>query len=204
MDVWIETVPWDDAEGELADAYGWQAKALGEPAEFTMLGSLYPPIVAERLQLYRTVEQCPSALSQIERQAAAYVVSLLNGTDHCASGLRIKLRSLGAGEQVEAIDAAPSGPDTGDRRLDAICANAAKLTSSPTAMTEADLVELRSHGLSDLDLVDLNNMVAYYNYINRVVMGLGLRSVMTTTHEATKALPGARDATPPAGHSAAN
>lgn len=204
MDVWIETVPWDDAEGELADAYAWQAKALGEPAEFTMLGSLYPPIVTERLELYRTVEQCPSALSQIERQAAAYVVSLLNGTDHCASGLRIKLRSFGAGEQVEAIDAAPSGPDTGDRRLDAICAHAAKLTSSPTAMTKADLVELRSHGLSDLDLVDLNNMVAYYNYINRVVMGLGLRSVMTTTHEATKALPGARDARPPAGQSAAN
>lgn len=204
MDVWIETVPWDVAEGELADAYDWQAKALGEPAEFTMLGSLYPAIVAERLELYRAVEQCPSALSQVERQAAAYVVSLLNGTDHCASGLRIKLQSLGAGEQVEAIDAAPSGPATGDRRLDAICTHAAKLTSSPTTMTEADLVELRRHGLGDLDLVDLNNMVAYYNYINRVVMGLGLRSVMTTTHEATKALPGARDTTPPPGHNVAS
>ena len=44
-------------------------------------------------------------------------------------------------------------------------------------------------GLSDLDVLDLNNMVAYYNYINRVVMGLGLRSVMHTTHEATRAVP---------------
>ena len=32
-------------------------------------------------------------------------------------------------------------------------------------------------------------MVAYYAYINRVVVGLGLRSVMATTHEATSAVP---------------
>ena len=50
---WIDTVDWADAEGPLRDAYDWQAAALGEPAEFTMLGSLYPPIVEERLRLYR-------------------------------------------------------------------------------------------------------------------------------------------------------
>ena len=53
----------------------------------------------------------------------------------------------------------------------------------------SDIYELRSVGLSDLDVLDLNNMVSYYNYINRVVMGLGLRSTMSTTHEATKAQP---------------
>ena len=60
---WIETIPWDEAEDELLDAYNWQAKALGEPAEFTRLGSLYPAIVDQRLQLYRAVEDCPSALT---------------------------------------------------------------------------------------------------------------------------------------------
>ena len=59
-------------------------------------------------------------------------------------------------------------------------------------MTAGDLEELRGHGLDDLDLVDLNNIVAYYNYINRVVMGLGLRTEISTTEEATKAVPGAR------------
>ena len=57
-------------------------------------------------------------------------------------------------------------------------------------MAEEDLVSLRTHGLSDLDLLDLNNIVSYYNYINRVVMGLGLRSEIATAHEATKAVPG--------------
>ena len=31
---------------------------------------------------------------------------------------------------------------------------------------------------------------SYYNYINRVVMGLGLRSEIATAHEATNAVPG--------------
>ena len=39
---WIDTIEWADAEGDLLDAYNWQAASLGHPAEFTMLGSLYP------------------------------------------------------------------------------------------------------------------------------------------------------------------
>jgi uncharacterized peroxidase-related enzyme len=187
---WIETVAWSDATGELKQAYDWQASRLGEPAEFTMLGSLYPAIVEERLRLYRTVENCPSEVADVERQMAAYVTSLLNGTAHCASGLRLKLASLGVDEgTLTAVETNPHAPATGDARLDAICAHAALLTTRPDEVTEHDLVGLRAHGLSDLDLLDINNMIAYYNYINRVVNGLGLRTVMTTEHEATHAVP---------------
>ena len=74
-----------------------------------MLGSLYPPIVEERLRLYRAVEHCPSQLTAVERQSAALVTSRLNGTDHCASGLRLKLESLGlATDVLDAIDADPA------------------------------------------------------------------------------------------------
>lgn len=188
---WITTIDWDDATGALKDAYDWQASRLGEPAEFTMLGSLYPAIVEERLRLYRAVEACPSEVAQVERQMAAYVTSLLNGTAHCASGLRMKLGSLGVSDRtLAAVEADPGRPATGDARLDAICAHAAKLTTRPTEMAEADLDQLRAHGLTDLDLVDINNMIAYYNYINRVVNGLGLRTVMETEHEALNAVPG--------------
>lgn len=187
---WIDTVEWDDADGPLREAYDWQAAALGEPAEFTMLGSLYPAIVEERLRLYRAVEHCPSQLTAVERQSAALVTSRLNGTDHCASGLRLKLESLGLASGVlDSIDADPAHVRTGDGRFDAICAHAAKLTQSPAAVAEDDVEALRGHGLSDLDILDLNNIVAYYAYINRVVMGLGLRSVMTSTHQATSAVP---------------
>ena len=184
-------MPWDEATGLLREAYDWQAASLGRPAQFTQLGSPYPPIVEERLRLYKVVEACPSALSPVERQLACWVTSLLNGTDHCASGLRLKLSSLGvAPEVLDAVEADPAGFELPDHaRLVGIARHAAKLTRSPSGMTESDLDELRGHGLGDLELVDLNNLVAYYNYINRVVMGLGLRTVMTTSDEATRAVP---------------
>src|SRR4030081_395907 len=93
---WIRTIPTADATGTLKDAYDWQAKRLGEPTEFTQLGSLYPEMVMQRLQLYKTVEGCPSGLSPIERQMAALITSVLNETPHCSSGLLLKLESLGA------------------------------------------------------------------------------------------------------------
>jgi uncharacterized peroxidase-related enzyme len=186
----VRTVPWSEATGTLKAAYDWQAATLGEPAAFTMLGSVYPDLVEERLRLYKVVEACPSGLSPVERQLACFVTSLLNGTAHCASGLRLKLSSLGvAASLLDRVEADPAGFEADDARLVAIARHAAKLTRAPAAMTEADLDVLRAHGLGDLELVDLNNLVAYYNYINRVVMGLGLRSTMATVHEATRALP---------------
>jgi uncharacterized peroxidase-related enzyme len=55
-----------------------------------------------------------------------------------------------------------------------ICRWAEKLTLSPAAMTADDLEPLRRAGLSDEDLVDLCQVVAYFNYINRIADGLGV------------------------------
>ena len=41
-------------------------------------------------------------------------------------------------------------------------------------MVESDLAPLRAAGLSDRDIVDLNQVVAYFNYVNRVADGLGV------------------------------
>jgi len=187
--VWIRTIAWEDSEGDLRSAYDWQASRLGAPAEFTMLGSLYPAIVEERLRLYRAVEGCPSALTTEERLLAAYVTSLLNGTTHCASGLRHRLLDEGwTPAALEAVADDPGNVCTSDPRLDAIAAHAARLTTQPHSISAPDLDALRARGLGDLELLDLNNVVAYYNYINRVANGLGLTTPLTP-HDARNAVP---------------
>src|SRR5437762_11913534 len=135
---WIRTIPREEATGTLKEAYDWQAKRLGEPTEFTQLGSLYPEMVMQRLQLYKTVEACPSGLSPIERQLAALVTSVLNETPHCSSGLRLKLESLGLARSViDSLCADPRDAHTGDARQDAIVAYASKLPVSPGAIGES-------------------------------------------------------------------
>jgi len=187
---WIQTVPWSEATGTLKEAYDWQARRLGEPTEYTQLGSLYADLVQLRLQLYKTVEACPSGLSPLERQTAALVTSALNETPHCSSGLVLKLESLGAERKfLEGLVSDPGSTRSGNARLDAIVDYAVKLTLTPGAVTVEDIEALRAQGLEDLDILDLNNMVAYYCYTNRVANGLGLKTPIGSTREATLAVP---------------
>ena len=44
--MWISTIPYEEAEGELRAHYDRQARALGEPTEMTLAGSLHPALVA--------------------------------------------------------------------------------------------------------------------------------------------------------------
>ncbi len=51
---------------------------------------------------------------------------------------------------------------------------AEKLTSTPSAMTEADIKKLRDVGWTDRDILDIVHVCAYFNFRVRVVDGLGL------------------------------
>lgn len=56
----------------------------------------------------------------------------------------------------------------------ALCRYALKLTVYPWDVKESDLSPLRDLDLSDRDIVDANQVVSYFNYVNRVADGLGV------------------------------
>ena len=98
--MWISTIPYDEAEGELRAHYDRQARALGEPTEMTMAGSLHPALVAARLDLYAATEKCPSRLTPHQRNLISFVTSAINGTVHCMSQVTIKLRQTGLDDEA--------------------------------------------------------------------------------------------------------
>lgn len=51
---------------------------------------------------------------------------------------------------------------------------AVKLTQSPSGVSQCDLGTLRGHGYSDEQLVDAVQCIGYFNFINRVLDGLGV------------------------------
>ena len=63
--------------------------------------------------------------------------------------------------------------DLDERRL-AMLNYAVKLTRNSGAVVEDDVVSLRNVGLSDRDILDLCEVVAYYAYVNRIADGLGV------------------------------
>lgn len=56
----------------------------------------------------------------------------------------------------------------------ALCVYAEKLTRTPWEMKESDVLALREAGLSDGAILEAVQVIAYFNYINRVAEGLGV------------------------------
>lgn len=187
-DVWIRTVPPQEADGRLAEAYAWQSRTLGSPTAFTRLGSLDPEIVHARLVLYKASENSPSAITARQRAVLGYVTSWLNRTPHCASQIEIKLREVGADDEF--VDALREGR-YGDLPAveGALAGYAHRLTLAPGDVTADDVAALRAVGLGDEEILDANNMVAHLNYTNRVANGLGLRSAVVDGFAAFRAIP---------------
>ena len=51
---------------------------------------------------------------------------------------------------------------------------AVKLTERPSDMIESDIERLRKVGFKDRAILDINQIVAYYAYVNRIADGLGV------------------------------
>ncbi len=171
---WIETVPFDEADGVLATVYEQQAAALGRPTELTMLGSLYPELTAIRSELYGVVEACPSSLSPLERQALALAATGAVGSEFLTSGVKAKFIAAG-GDDATATELIDGRVPALSPAAAALARYARLVATDPAAVDEADITACREAGAGDLDILDANNLAAYYAYLARVCLGLGLR-----------------------------
>jgi len=52
---------------------------------------------------------------------------------------------------------------------------AKKLTLSTKEMSKDDVQKLRDNGFEDKDIIDIAQLVGYFNYSNRVMDSLGVR-----------------------------
>lgn len=77
---WIETIPEDRAEGDLARQYKAAVKRAGKVFHVVSLSSLNPEVNRVFLNLYMTLMHGKSDLSRREREMLATVTSRAN---HC-------------------------------------------------------------------------------------------------------------------------
>jgi uncharacterized peroxidase-related enzyme len=61
-------------------------------------------------------------------------------------------------------------------RVRALCDFAVRLTRQPAAVVEEDVDRLRGDGWSDAAIHDAIQVVAYFNYVNRVAEAVGIES----------------------------
>ena len=128
----------------------------------------------DHLDLYMTIMFGKSGLSRAEREAIAVVVSANNQCAYCVNHHAEALRRYVKDEATIATLMSSNGLETLQPRLSAIVQHAERLTTRPGAMAEGDLGALRDAGLQDSDILDLTLIVGYFNFVNRIAMGLGV------------------------------
>ena len=70
-----------------------------------------------------------------------------------------------------AVDWRTAGLDPADA---ALCDYTEKLTRTPSAVGPEDIATLRDAGFDDQGISSATQVVAYFNYINRIAEGLGV------------------------------
>lgn len=171
---WIDEIDADDADGKLAEMYAELTKKRGKVSNILKVHSLNPGAMGNHLDLYMTIMFGKSGLSRAEREAIAVVVSAENDCAYCVNHHAEALRRYIKDDEVLESLSSADGLETLEPRLSNIVRHAEKLTSAPSAMTESDLGELRAVGLSDKDILDLTLIVGYFNFVNRIALGLGV------------------------------
>jgi uncharacterized peroxidase-related enzyme len=170
---WIEEIDVTEADGQLAQIYAELIEKRGKVANILQVHSLNPAAMANHADLYMTLMFGKSGLRRAEREAIAVVVSATNECPYCVNHHAEALQRYVKGDVLKLLVEA-DGLETLEPRLSNIVRHAEKLTSAPGAMTESDLGELRAVGLDDQDILDLTLIVSYFNFVNRIALGLGV------------------------------
>jgi uncharacterized peroxidase-related enzyme len=173
---WIEEIDAGEADGKLAETYAALIRQRGKVSNILKVQSLNPDALGNHLDLYMTLMFGKSGLSRAEREAVAVVVSASNECGYCVNHHVEALRHFIDDEEILTLLMSADGLETLEPRLSNIVRHAEKLTTAPGAMTESDLGELRAVGLSDKDILDLTLVVGYFNFVNRIAVGLGVDS----------------------------
>lgn len=171
---WIkEKDPRDDPR--LASVYkDVQKRTDQEIDHIYRVHSLDAKALENHKNLYEHLMFGESELSRKEREMIAVVVSSANGCPYCVSHHEEALRHVTDDHALmeKIAEDYENAPLT--RREKAMLDYAYKLTKTPYRMMQDDIVCLRLMKLSDLAIFEINQIVAYFNYVNRIVFGLGV------------------------------
>jgi uncharacterized peroxidase-related enzyme len=176
---WIRVIPYEESEGELRRIYDVVKGASGQLDNVVKVHSLRPHTLEGHYALYRSVLHHPAnEMPAWLLETLGVYTSILNGCQYSAAhhseGLRLVLEDDARFDAVhEALSRDRPESAFSGKEL-ALLRYAKKLTLVPGVIAESDIEALRSAGATDGEILEANQVVAYFNYANRVLNGLGV------------------------------
>lgn len=176
---WIEVIPPERASGSLSKLYKRVSGPNGDVDNILQIHSLRPPSLEGHLRLYKNVlHHHQNQLAKWLLELLGCYVSICNQCDYCVAhhcaGLRRLIEDDEEADRI--IDALEKGTwhEHLETKAAALLDYAHKLTTAPGTMTRQDVASLHEAGLEDGEILEANQVIGYFAYVNRTALGLGV------------------------------
>jgi len=179
MAAWISMLSDAEADADLLDALALARTPHGTVDNVMRVHSHRPSTLRGHVILYRAaLHDDSNTLPTWLQETIASYVSILNNcpyslANHWANAKHLINDSPRADQIERALQT--DNPETVFTGKELALLNyARKLTLTPGQMQETDVLELREQGLDDGEILEANQIVGYFNYVNRQLNGLGV------------------------------
>jgi len=179
MSAWIKMISDEDANDDLLDALSLSRTPHGTVDNVMRVHSLRPNTLRGHVILYRAaLHDDSNTLPMWLQETISSYVSILNHcpyslANHWANARHLIDDDLQADKIKAALDN-QSPSDVFEGAELALMQYAEVLTLRPGEIMESEVNNLRQNGLNDGEILEANQIICYFNYVNRSLNGLGV------------------------------
>lgn len=176
---WINHISYEEADTSLKKLYDRVKGPKNQIDNILMVHSLRPHTLTGHMALYKNViHNTNNTLPKWYLEVLGVYVSFLNHCDYCVDHHFAGLQKLWNDQDkssafYEALHH-NALQDHFDEKWFKGISYANMLTLNPRKISQNDVDHLKTIGFSDGEVLEINQVVSYFNYANRTVLGLGV------------------------------
>jgi uncharacterized peroxidase-related enzyme len=176
---WINTIAYSESEGRLRQLYDRVKGPDNKIDNIMMAHSLRPHSMDGHMALYKNVlHHSSNKVPKWFLETLGILVSLINRCAYCVehhfAGLRRLLNDDARAYAVRRALEEQAFDGVFDAKEQSALKYAAKLTLDAHTVGRADVEAMREAGFDDGQILEINQVVAYFAFANRTVLGLGV------------------------------
>jgi uncharacterized peroxidase-related enzyme len=179
MSSWIKMINDEDADEELKIALNEAKTPHGTVDNVLRVHSLRPSTMIGHMKLYKSVlHDKKNTIPMWFQETISSYVSMINNCDYSFENhWKNAVFLINDKEKSEEIKLALENnkPENYFENKElALLIYAKKLTLNPGKINQKDFQELKKVGLNDGEILEANQIICYFNYVNRSINGLGV------------------------------
>jgi uncharacterized peroxidase-related enzyme len=176
---WIQEIPYEESTGELRKLYDRVKSPENYIDNILKVHSLRPHTLYGHMSLYKNIlHNSNNTMPKWQLETIGVYVSYLNNCHYCIqhhfAGLRKLFKDDIKADLLFDCIVQNNLDVMFDEKMIEVLHYANKLTLDCRAVNKYDVARLQKLGFADGEILEINQVISYFNYANRTVMGLGV------------------------------